>query len=153
MPTNYTLFRYLGSVRTASTFSWTPFTQDGDDFNWVVPVVDTNATNPGTSAVTSTFTVPTGVRVKANIFAKTTNGSTGIIYGLLSDLSITDTAPTSTILNFGMGSTGDPNHPGTLIGVYTNTSSQARYRLSASAASDVVILTTMGWNDTRQKNA
>ena len=49
---------FLGSMKTNGSAQWTKFIQDGDLFQWDAGVQDVAATNPGTSAVTRTLTVP-----------------------------------------------------------------------------------------------
>jgi hypothetical protein len=62
LPANYTLFRRIGSVKTASSL-WTAFNQYGDFFYWVAPV--TESITPSTTDANFTLAgVPTGVRVE-----------------------------------------------------------------------------------------
>jgi hypothetical protein len=65
LPTNYTLFRRIGSMRTNISAQWTRFIQDGNTFMWAAPVNDVQVANPGVTAVTRSLTVPTGIRVLA----------------------------------------------------------------------------------------
>jgi len=154
LPTNYTLFRYIGSGKTDGSAQWTAFTQDGDYFRWSASVLDVNTTNPGTNAVTSTLTVPTGISVLAllNILFINT-GSIGI-GAYLSDLSANDEAPSATaaplssiILQVSAIETSQQ------IQVRTNTSAQIRYRIGASGASTIIRMSILGWTDYRQRNA
>ena len=154
VPSSYTLFRRIGSMRTDGSSQWGRFIQDGDDFSLFVPVVDVTAINPGTSAVTRTITsVPTGIRVKSRVQLSVLNQDTGAAYGYLSDLSVSDDNPNPRPSQ--TGQTGTP--AGSVIFwvaeiyVYTNTSAQVRSRINFSTANITIYITTMGWTDTRGK--
>lgn len=152
MPTNYTLKRRLGSIlRIGAAIK--PFIQSGDDFLWLAPVVDVDATNPGNSAVTRTLTVPTGVVVDANLQVGiySTSGGTSIY---ISPLSTTDTAPQTP-------GTAALTLPADVAGAVasqwvfvpkrclTDTSASVRSRMTNSAAAVHLGIVTLGWRDTR----
>lgn len=154
MPTNYTLKRRIGSMKTNGSSQWTKFVQDGDLFQWDVPVQDVAAANPGTAAVTRTLTVPTGVRILAKLYvgAVSTSAATGPAGILISDLSTADTAPAiATAANTGSYSNAADMQTAGTIDVYTNTSAQVRSRIQLSAASVTLYMVSMGWIDTRGK--
>ena len=67
LPSPYTQFRRIGSMKTNASSQWTKFIQTDDRFMWDVPVVDVNATNVGTAAVLRALTVPTGIAVLAHL--------------------------------------------------------------------------------------
>jgi hypothetical protein len=147
-PTGTTAFRRIGSFLTNGSAHIIAFYQVCDDFWWLVPVNDVSATNPGTSAVTRTLTVPAGVVVEAHFevqdFASATNH-----YGLVTPLAITDSTPSSSLATyyaFGGASSVVANIP---VRVLTNTSSQIRTRQSASGSSDTLNIYTHGWRDCR----
>ena len=151
MPTSYTPFRRIGSFKTASaTTNILAFTQNGDDFYWAAVVADIAAVNPGTNAVTRTLTVPTGVRVKAYVFAAivTTTVSSPTLY--LSDLSNTDAA--AAITGAATVSIQDNVRGGAQASVWTDTLAQIRSRMSGSAADLTEYITTLGWADSRGRN-
>lgn len=150
MPTNYDYKRRIGSiVRTGAAIK--AFVQDGDDFRWASPVLDVNSTNPGTSAVTRTLTVPLGIRVKALIALRGEGTSAaanpnGI---LISDLSVADIAPAGKFnIYIYTGLAGTTNGTG-VVEVWTNTSGQVRSRLEVSAAGTTILMVTHGWMDRR----
>lgn len=154
LPTNYTQYRRIGSILTNGSSQWTKFFQKDDFFYWDVPVNNINATNPGTAAVTATLTVPTGVQVSALIPVRFQNGTSASAVLFLSDLSMTDTAPNSGAAFTVIGGAASGTSPSAAeCIVVTNTSGQIRYRLSASGASDTVIIATKGWYDSRGRNA
>src|SRR5207244_8196331 len=65
LPTNYTIFRRLGAMKTNGSAQWIKFVQVGDYFMWAVPAIDVSNTNP-TSATNYTMSVPTGITVCAD---------------------------------------------------------------------------------------
>lgn len=157
MPTNYTLYRRIGSIKTDGSSNWTSFYQNGDTFIWsTMPALDYNPTNPGTSAVTISLTsVPPGVRVELLANAMLRNAGSAIsISWLLSSLDIADTAP-----NIGaspLGTLGENVGATATIGsqarVWTNPSAQIRSRLSSSDANTTLYLQTTAWKDLRGTN-
>jgi hypothetical protein len=149
MPANYTKKQRIGSiVRAGGTIL--AFIQFGDDFYFSTPpALNVNTTNPGTSAVTATSSVPTGLVVKARLNVIGIGGTNQItIY--ISPLSAADVAASSAASPLGQIST--PNAAGAInqgapVDVWTNTAAQFRYRLSASGAADIIRIATLGWND------
>src|SRR5712671_704908 len=154
-PANYTKKRRLGSIRTDATPNIIAFNQNGDEFLWLSPPFDLSTTNPGTAAVLQTFTVPTGIKVVAQINwqAISTSGTfLPTIY--ISSPDQTDIAPAS----FNVWSIGTNNSSigsltiNTPVSTRTNTSAQIRYRFAASSANTSIQAITMGWLDTRGRN-
>lgn len=156
LPTNYTQFRRIGAGRTNASAQWVSFTQFGDYFRWAATVADVAAANPGASAVSRTLTVPTGVKVRAllavGVYAS--GGSTqNAVY--LSDLAASDEAALST------GATavarGTASHQVTNAAnvvqceIMTNTSAQIRSRMENGVNACTLVISTIGWADTRGK--
>lgn len=146
LPANYTEFRRLGSMKSiVTTGYWTAFLQTGDLFKRLVDAADVAVSNPGSSAVLATVSVPTGLKVRWL-------GSVGIRvagdYVKISDPDTTDSAATTS--NFTIYGGGASN-----TGVYaecqTNTSAQIRYRANAGSGGMNMDLNTSGWIDTRGK--
>jgi hypothetical protein len=157
LPANYTLFRRIGSMKTDGSAQWVKFIQDGDRFTWAAPVLDVNANNPGTSAVTRTLSTPLGVRVQANL---TVIGEGNAFAGpggvYISDLSATDAAASST--NSSVFSYLSPNTTidailGAQVSVMTDTSSQVRSRIQISSANVTLYMSTIGWIDRRGRDS
>lgn len=150
MPGGYTYFRRIGSILRESA-SIVSFVQDGDDFMRASPVLDVNVTNPGTSAVTRTLSVPTGVRVKAQVQVTYASGNSVEGAAYLSDLSQTDlqasvsAAPLATVHN---DSQTVERGSGPLY-VWTNTSGQIRSRQDNADSGTVLRIATLGWVDPR----
>lgn len=131
------------------------FIHDGDDVRWLVPVQDLNTTNPGTSAVTRTLSVPTGRRFKANLsvlgYGLDAAGNPQSVY--ISDLSVTDSAGSTTVFSLSVytGLAG-ATQMGGLVDVYTNTSAQVRSRVQVSTANTGLLINTNGYTDRRGKD-
>lgn len=159
LPTSYSKQRRVGSFKTDGAAAILDFAQDGDYFRWLASVLDVNSTNPGTSAVTATLTVPTGVRVfwMGNIELRIIGSNSS---ALLSDLAANDEAP---VVPTGVvavpGFTVPASSGGSVVlggaspPIRTNTSAQFRTRLSASDANTVLGLVTLGWIDRRGQDS
>lgn len=154
MPTNYDYKRRIGSILRESA-AIVGFTQDEDLFQRDTGVLDINNTNPGTSSVTGTLSVPTGVNVEAvlNVILIASSGGQNTL--LVSDPATDDVAPTLTSAPLPQLSTNAAANynAGTRMQVRTNTSAQIRYRCSFSDASVVVRISTVGWFDRRGRSA
>jgi hypothetical protein len=133
------------------------FTQSADTFDFTLPVLDVSATNPGTSAVTRTLGVPSGIVVRARVNVYIDSTSSGNVYCYLSALSGTDSAPSTTAAPLAtIGSEISAVPPTKIMGqvaIMTNTSAAIRSRLSVSGASDKLLIATLGYDDWRGKDA
>tara|TARA_R110002094_G_scaffold157781_2_gene144045 strand:+ start:12708 stop:14210 length:1503 start_codon:yes stop_codon:yes gene_type:complete len=138
-----TSFRRINSVLTDGSSNIVSYYQVGDYTYWDVPVADVSASNPGTSAVTATLSVPTGVVVQSDINISGTEVGAPITL-LVTSLAQTDTTPSNSQFDVSENTTGvigyAVNRP-----VMTNTSAQVRYRVAASTANTSVIIFTKGW--------
>lgn len=157
MPTNYDQKRRIGSIKTDGSSHFVQWVQDGDTFQWNTPVQDVNATNPGTSAVTRTLSVPTGVRVEAiySVSQLSTSTSSNPAAILISDLSISDVAPAvdKFMTTEAYGSVGShPTQSGGWGRTFTNTSAQVRSRVTLSDANISIYINTAGWVDRRGRD-
>lgn len=149
IPTNtnaaYTLRRRIGSI-VRSGGSNRAFVQNGDEFIWDTAASDVNTSNPGTSAVTRTLTVPIGIVVNAILSAYTTDVSTAH-YTLFTSLDQTDSVPSTNNFTIPEGTSTQAGFSNRTF--KTNTSGQIRTRQSASGASDDFVLLTLGYIDNR----
>lgn len=147
----YLYIRRIASILRESG-AIVPFTQTGDYFERVTPKNDIAATNPGTSAVTRTLSVPLRNTLFADVFFSAHQTATSqASYGLLSPLSSADSTPSVTM---GQLSFAQPPGSSVMVGlvpcrIKTNTAGQIRSRLSTSDASTSMNITTRGWIDTR----
>lgn len=156
LPANYTKKRRVGSFKTASaTTNILAFTQDGDYFRWAASVQDLSQTTPSNSAVTQTLaSVPLGVTLMALLQVGVIDTAAAGVGVLLSDLAANDEAPSLTA------------SPGETVNevvanqwmygaasVRTNTLAQIRWRAFLAAATSTLKINTLGWIDTRGRNA
>ena len=150
MPANYDYKRLIGSFVRVSGVNQ-QIVNDGDYFMLKTPVLDVAVTNPGTSAVTNTLaSVPTGrrLRAKINVIITTSTGGNDLVY--ISDLSLTDSAPSPTAAPLAQLFVPSISSAGaTTMDVFTNTSSQIRSRCGYGAGGNVLRIVTLGWIDTR----
>lgn len=155
LPTGFTLYRRIGSAKTNGSSQWVKFVSEGELFQWDVSTHEVTLTNPGTAALTRALNVPPA-RVRAIVSLNWSNVDpadypAGI---LLSDLSVTDTAPQTGVANTSavgfVPSAG--NNGGCVVEVMTNTSSQIRVRVEHSGPTTAIDLAALGWWDWRGKN-
>lgn len=149
LPTNYTLCRRIGAMKTDASAHWVAFTQRGDYFQWRANVVDFN-TATDTPWTLLTLSVPSGVRVRpllTGYFACAT--ATSYVFALTSG---EDTSSTSPIWLLKGVYANDSAYANT-DQIFTNTSAQIRIRSSvASGTMSNVGLETRGWIDRRGKD-
>lgn len=150
MPANYDKKRRIGSIiRSGGTIL--AFSQRGDEFLLNVPVRDVNTTNPGTSAVLATLTVPAGIKVRAMTTVNTVDTGANTRYVLVTSPDQADTAAAANMHNIRQTAesrTGSYTYP-----VRTNTSRQIRYRCDSSGTGLTVSIFTQGWIDSRGRDA
>lgn len=150
---DYLYARRLGAIQRVSG-AILAFVQHGDQFRLKTPILDTNATNPGTSAVLRSLSVPNAINVIAQVNAQlvVTSGDAINSSCYLSDPDQADLAPSltaaplSTIQGLLQTSSFAAVFSG---GVRTDTSGRIRSRLSGSAANTVLRIATIGWDDHR----
>ena len=148
LPNSGTHKRRVGSFLRESG-AIVAFIQHGDRF-MRPPVLDVNSTNPGTSAVTRTMSVPTGLNLIVHGFAQMDPNDTTNTVAYFSDLDQADTAPSETAAPLGQlfKENGSTKVQGPFM-VRCNTSRQIRSRMSASDANTVLKMVTTGWDDLR----
>lgn len=147
----YTELKRIGSILREGG-AIVGFTQDGDRFRRKTAVQDVSATNPGTSAVTRTLSVPTGIVVWADIAYQIANATSSAILALFTALDETDRAAASTDFNAAASNGTERRNTATML-VKTNASAQIRTRLGTSGASDIFQINTFGWIDRRGRDA
>lgn len=146
-----TKYRRIGSVVTDGSANILGFVQDGDHFQFTALEQDHSYTPGSTSAELKALTVPTGLRVLADLLA-TLESTSGEVNILFSDPSTSDEAgatQTSSLRDAQISSASGLASGQFLI--RTNTSSQIRSRSGSTSAT--VTLTTRGWYDTRGRDA
>ncbi len=149
LPTGFTLYRYIGSMKTNGSSQWTKFTQLGDDFLWDQSVqLDANVTTLTSPGSLFILTVPLGVQVWARVFALALKAATNLVVNLTSP----DQSDNTTFsLGYGIltPSAGTEGSVATVI----RTDTSARIRATSSAAGTTFQLTTDGWTDRRGRDA
>lgn len=145
LPTNYTLFRRIGSMLTSGSGQWVGFVQNGDEFQWAIPLLDISTSVQSSTAILYQLTVPSGISVSALTVGTAVNASGFAV--LFSSPLTTDTAPATS----GIGQTGNGGIDFPITEqVRTNTSQQIRVRSTTSSTS--IFSTTQGWIDSRGRN-
>ena len=150
MPSNYTLSRRIGAIRTDGSAKWIKFIQDGDVFTWDVPASDfTAVTNPGTSAILRALSVPLSINVTAIFHARcyTTTPSSAVA-AIYTDPAASDTAPD---FNNAQQIGNTTLAPFANLRIRTDTARQIRVRSNFSDAGVGFTLVTEGWIDPRGK--
>jgi hypothetical protein len=150
----YTLKRRIGSI-IRSGGSILAFSQNGDEFLLSATILDINANNPGSSAVTRTLTVPLGVKVYwFGVAAVRTVDLSTQSSGYFSSLDQGDEIPSDTSATIAQftsmrSATGLNTELGMQMTIRTNTSAQIRSRVTNGDTDVTVYMTTFGWIDNR----
>jgi hypothetical protein len=143
LPTNYNVKRRIGSIKTDASAHILAFVQVGDHFIWVSHIQDwpsgTSFSNTLTAFVIS---VPTGVRVIAEINLQSFYGTTGWSRVQSPDDTNTTTMP----ITLGQNTT---LQNGVNVSIQTNTSAQIMVQTDAARTSLQIF--TFGWFDNRGK--
>jgi hypothetical protein len=142
----WTYARRIGSMRTNASSQWIAFIQNGDDFFWSVPVGDLTGITCHTTGILRALMVPLGIKTKM-IGSIYTSGIDVNIF--VSSPDMADTAANNAVGWYRNGAVQVVQMPG--IPVWTNTSSQVRFRTDASSGS--YGWNTWGWVDPRGKNS
>ena len=149
LPTNYTLFRRIGSIKTDGSSHWVLFTQLGDEFLWSVAVQDVNVSNLSTSATLFTLgSVPSGVQVRARLRGDIVNANAGtavLINSTDESAQVADTPSGNQTVNNPVAGFAAP------FNLDVRTSTSAQIRAVAQGASTSLRIVTYGWFDNRGK--
>lgn len=150
LPSNYTKSRRIGSIRTDGSANIRAFVQDDDYFRLKAAVLDVDVTNPGTTAVLRTLTVPTGINVFAIINVRNNAGAVGVDGELyISDPEVNDEAPSQSAAPLATIGEGGSQRDYAQVVIRTNTSGQIRTRRLASDGNSTIHIATLGWYDRR----
>lgn len=151
LPTNYTLYRRIGAMKTNSAGQWTRFVQVGDEFIWDVPVKDIDVNTLGTAV--STFglaSVPTGFKVNALVRGYVFISGSNCLVAIFSPDEAGITA-----VNVPTGNITIGNPSGSLAGQFTlnvRTNTSGQIKAVSSLASTTLTLVTYGWVDRRGRD-
>jgi hypothetical protein len=149
LPTNYTVFRRIGSIRTDASNIIRPFVQVGDDFQYLTSITDVNAANGVLTRITVPLSVPTGVRVFARIDTAC-YGTTAGTNAILTALDGADVAPTTIVSQLINSNAAQATNGGQML-IRTDTNASIGSRSSAATA-HIVVIRTVGWLDNRGKD-
>lgn len=143
MPANYTKKRRIGSIRTAvSTTNILAFSQNGNEFLWLVAISDFGPTPVSTGPVAITLSTPLGVITNAMVSVALSSGSGGGITYTLAPAAMTGSPSIPCLISNNLGQ-GIAN----ITSVRTGTSSAVQG--FAGTASGNIQVRTYGWIDTR----
>lgn len=132
-------YRYCGSVVTDSSSNILQFIRAGNHFTWVTSVQDNNGT-VSTSRVNVALTVPTGIRVMADIFGYTTSSGAGWVLFITNPDLTDEAAGTGSGNCHAVGELNGDNFQGQFM-----TDTSGRISIKASQASTTVRLKTRGF--------
>lgn len=148
IPAAYSLFRYIGSMKTDGSSNWTKFTQYGFNFRWAQATQDVSATNPGTSGVLRTLNIPMGLKVRPDILVTVADLTSSQILSLVTSPDETDRVPSATDFTIDTANTGSGVQATVaLSATFSNTVGQVRTRFDRSGANDTLLINTFGWID------
>jgi hypothetical protein len=144
-PYGYTAYRRIRSYMTDASANIIQTVQNGDEFDLITPVNSYDSATPGTSRVTVTLNVPTGMTLSAHVdFAMiNTVDSEAIIL----PLDCTDVTPTTLLSQ--LRTSANNTRPATRLNIRTNTSAQVGIRTNDGTLSVGIRVATYGWTDTR----
>lgn len=151
LPTNYTLFRRIGSILTDASSNITKFVQIGDTFLWDVEVVDAAGISvTGSTPTLFALTVPPAVIVTAIFNASTTAGGNGSMLFNSPLQAAVGSITFQTQSNFSWISGASGNGGSARFEIITSTARQIR-GVSSITFTPFYIYTT-GWIDRRGKD-
>jgi hypothetical protein len=151
MPSGFTLKRRLGSVRTDGSSNLLAFSQESDEFLWAAPTLDATNLTVNATAALQAVKVPSGVKVFA-ILTSVWQGNAAAGLGIISSPDVNDVAPSLTAAPLLTHRTVDATPAGwSTLRVRTNTSAQVRLR--GGIATQHLWLCTLGWLDSRGRDA
>ncbi len=140
LPASYTKKRRIGSIKTDASAHILAFSQNGDEFLWVVAVGDVNVSNLGTTATIFTLSVPTGLKVNA-LYRFASTSATDILINSPDENSVAQNIPPGNITANNAVSSGS--------GGNTRTNISSQVRAVSNTSSITFQLATYGWIDTR----
>src|SRR5580765_388495 len=147
LPTNYTHFRRVGSLRRASGALWV-FFQNGDEFLHNVPF-DNSGGGLGTTALIYTLSVPQGIIVNAltTFWAFKSGASVYVYSSSMEQADVAATAPGPFTLISGSAAA---SFFGCEISIRTDNAGSVRVRSNTAATG--TLFSTRGWIDRRGRD-
>jgi hypothetical protein len=156
LPTNYTLSRRIGSMKTDGSAHWTKFVQFGDRFIWDAQAANDLNLVPSSSPVLEAVNTPLGVMVVACIrgcFQSDATQTSALLIASPSEASLggANASDARATTNSAANGVGD-YEAGFTVDVLTNTASQVLVSASGNAAVNLVRASAYGWIDNRGRN-
>jgi hypothetical protein len=160
LPSSYTIYRYIGSMKTDSSSNWLGFNQVDDTFYLKASIQDRNATISGLTDTAITLSVPLGIRVTPLFRLGVQLSGTPDVTGLrwrTPDLGPSDAVVNSTSEHAQVGMYTNGSSATRFVGAQdmqmTNTSAQLNFYINYGTGSfSGFQIDTYGWIDTRGKN-
>jgi hypothetical protein len=147
-PSGTTAYRRIGSFLTDVSGNIGPFTQNGDEFLLVTPILNENAATPPSSATAVAVSVPPNVKVNALLAATLTFATAGNAIGLYSPDQTGFSLGLSGSESLRVENSGEQAAGMFVIG--TNTSQQINVK--ALSTNGTYYLTTQGYIDRRGRD-
>jgi hypothetical protein len=153
MPANYVVKRRVGSfMRSGGAIVAFKSYGQGRTRTYYrnVPVEDRNTTNPGTSSLFTTLSIPTDVQFEAIVsisLRESTAGAGTVTYLLATSPDQTDTTPSSSVYNLLKIGNAGADACSSMFRIFTNTSAQIRTRVNRSGGDQIHTISTVGWVD------
>lgn len=148
--TSYTEYRRIGSVLTDVSSNILAFTQTNDRFELDASINDTDVTNFGTTAVSYTLSVPTGITGMRALFMATLSKAAATPYCHFYSPNRSDEAVDTATGIVSMRCQTAGVEASSIYDIVTNTSGQVRG--VASTDSCTLDLRSFGWIDPRGKD-
>ena len=152
MPTNYTVFRRVGSILTDGSSNILAFVQLADTFLWKAPVINLDNVSAA-STTTTALTTPLGIQCVADFVATCYSGGAGAQGYWFSSPDENDVAPFSlgtNHYNADISVTAVSTYTSGRFNIRTDTTSKIRWRAYASGGSNGgITIVTRGWRDFR----
>lgn len=147
LPTNYTLFRRIGSMKTDGSVHWLAFTQTGSRFMWnTLPTADVANVTASAAAQTPTLAAaPLGV-INEAILVISAQATTGNSF-FVGPRTISTTPGPSTNVQTNL-QTGNNQIMGTQFNVLTDVTAKIFWIATLNGNSSITIL-VVGWIDFR----
>lgn len=149
LPTGYTLFRRIGSMKTDGSGHWTTFSQNGDEFLWKVPLADASAVASINGSTLVTVTVPTGVEVYVKFAFLASFGSAQVAFAVTSPDAIIAAVAIAGFYHAIVPVASAAAQAASDMTVRTNTSAQIN--VSGNSTGAAYYVGTYGWIDRRGK--
>lgn len=152
--TDYDIYRRIGSVITDASSNIIGYYQNGHRFILKTPIQDLGSTDIHSTAALRTLTVPIGLQNRALFYVggEEDKNLKLFAYALITSPQQTDTAPSSSLFNFGIGVSQDFTVDSITINtsyfdLEVNTSAQIRVRWNSTQTSVRYYINTIGWVD------